>query len=132
MAQYTAHHTGKRIDAARDCATMAITLPAWKESLSPPSRTVFARNIGLTIEPCRRRTSIPNPSRSTQNRGLSPTLKCIVIDGRPAFVSSTIFTEAVEARNIEVGVLMRSPIVAERLVAFFSGLISTAVAKRVL
>ena len=47
MAQYTAHHTGKRIDAARDCATMAITLPAWKESLSPPSRTVFARNIGL-------------------------------------------------------------------------------------
>jgi len=99
MAQYTAHHTGKRIDAARDCPTMAITLPAWKESLSPPSRTVFARNIGLTIEPCRRRTSIPNPSRSTQNRGLSPTLKCVVIDGRPAFVSSAIFTEA--GRNSE-------------------------------
>ena len=47
-------------------------------------------------------------------------------------MSSAIFAEAVEARNIEVGVLVRSPIVAERLVAFFSGLISTAVAKRVL
>ena len=26
VAQYTAHHTGKRIDAARDCATTAITV----------------------------------------------------------------------------------------------------------
>jgi phosphatidylserine/phosphatidylglycerophosphate/cardiolipin synthase-like enzyme len=58
--------------------------------------------------------------------------KCVVVDGRTAFVSSANFTEAAQERNIEVGVLVRSPIVAERLVAFFSGLISTGVVKRAL
>ncbi len=58
--------------------------------------------------------------------------KCVVVDGRTAFVSSANFTEAAQERNIEVGVLVRSPIVAERLVAFFSALISTGAAKRAL
>jgi len=38
--------------------------------------------------------------------------------GRTAFVSSANFTEAAQERSIEVGALVRSPIVAERLTNF--------------
>jgi len=58
--------------------------------------------------------------------------KCVVIDGRTAFVSSANFTEAAQERNIEVGVLVRSEIVAERLMNFFAALISTGAVKRAL
>jgi phosphatidylserine/phosphatidylglycerophosphate/cardiolipin synthase-like enzyme len=58
--------------------------------------------------------------------------KCVVIDGRTAFVSSANFTEAAQERNIEVGVLVRSEIVAERLITFFAALISTGAVRRVL
>src|ERR1035441_5495481 len=58
--------------------------------------------------------------------------KCIVVDGQTAFVSSANFTEAAQERNIEVGVLVRSQIIAERLTTFFAALISTGAVKRVL
>ena len=58
--------------------------------------------------------------------------KCVVVDGRTAFVSSANFTEAAQERNIEVGLLVRSEIVAERLIAFFAALISTGAARRAL
>ena len=58
--------------------------------------------------------------------------KCLVVDGRTAFVSSANFTEAAQERNIEVGVLVRSPIVAERLTNFFAPLISTGAVRRAL
>ena len=58
--------------------------------------------------------------------------KCIVVDGRTAFVSSANFTEAAQERNIEVGVLVRSEVFAERLAAFFAALISTGSVKRAL
>jgi phosphatidylserine/phosphatidylglycerophosphate/cardiolipin synthase-like enzyme len=58
--------------------------------------------------------------------------KCVVIDGRTAFVSSANFTEAAQERNIEVGVLVRSQIVAERLTNFFAALISTGAVRRAL
>jgi hypothetical protein len=41
--------------------------------------------------------------------------KCVVIDEETAFVSSANFTEAAQVRNIEVGVLVRSPMFATRL-----------------
>src|SRR4030081_2346559 len=41
--------------------------------------------------------------------------KCVVIDEQTAFVSSANFTEAAQERNIEVGLLVRSEIVAERI-----------------
>ena len=56
--------------------------------------------------------------------------KCVVIDGRTAFVSSANFTEAAQERNIEVGVLVRSEIVAERIINFFAALISTGAVRR--
>jgi phosphatidylserine/phosphatidylglycerophosphate/cardiolipin synthase-like enzyme len=58
--------------------------------------------------------------------------KCVVIDGQVAFVSSANFTEAAQERNIEVGVLVRSQIVAERLINFFTALISTGAVRRAL
>ncbi|MCZ2157101.1 MAG: phospholipase D-like domain-containing protein [Bryobacterales bacterium] len=57
--------------------------------------------------------------------------KCIVIDGRTSFVSSANFTEAAQERNIEVGVLIRSEVVASRLIGFFTALISSGATKRV-
>ena len=57
--------------------------------------------------------------------------KCVVVDGKTSFVSSANFTEAAQERNIEVGVLVRSQIVAERLTGFFATLVSTGAVKRV-
>lgn len=48
--------------------------------------------------------------------------KCVVVDGHSVFVSSANFTEAGHQRNIEVGVLIHSPVVAERLVRFFDSM----------
>jgi phosphatidylserine/phosphatidylglycerophosphate/cardiolipin synthase-like enzyme len=45
--------------------------------------------------------------------------KCIVIDQEVAFVSSANFTEAAQTKNIEVGVLIRSPAFARRLAEHF-------------
>jgi hypothetical protein len=44
--------------------------------------------------------------------------KCIVVDSFEVFVSSTNFTEAAQERNIEVGLRLHSPVVAERIARF--------------
>jgi hypothetical protein len=49
--------------------------------------------------------------------------KCIVVDDDRVFVSSANFTEAAQQRNIEVGLLLQSRVVAERLCRFFDALI---------
>jgi phosphatidylserine/phosphatidylglycerophosphate/cardiolipin synthase-like enzyme len=48
--------------------------------------------------------------------------KCVVVDARWVFVTSANFTEAAQARNIEVGVLLDHPALAQSLVAQFQGL----------
>lgn len=48
--------------------------------------------------------------------------KCVVADCRDVFVSSANFTEAAQERNIEVGLLLHSVSVAERLNRFFDTL----------
>src|SRR5437660_7614711 len=50
--------------------------------------------------------------------------KCIVVDNRSVFVSSANFTEAAQERNLEVGLLIRSASVADRLTRFFDTLFS--------
>ena len=50
--------------------------------------------------------------------------KCIVIDRKTVFVSSANFTEAAQERNLEVGLLIRSATLAERLEGHFDGLIA--------
>lgn len=48
--------------------------------------------------------------------------KCIVLDQEQVFVSSANFTEAGQDRNIEVGLLVRSSVLSERLTRFFEAL----------
>ena len=55
--------------------------------------------------------------------------KCVVVDGQVAFVSSANFTEAAQERNIEVGVLLQVPAVAEQLTRHFAALIEAGVLK---
>jgi phosphatidylserine/phosphatidylglycerophosphate/cardiolipin synthase-like enzyme len=49
--------------------------------------------------------------------------KCVVIDGEAAFVSSANFTEAAHERNVEVGVLIRSPLLAQRITRHFDAML---------
>jgi hypothetical protein len=50
--------------------------------------------------------------------------KCIVVDGRDVFISSANFTEAAHNRNLEVGLLIRSPWLASNLTAHFDTLVA--------
>jgi phosphatidylserine/phosphatidylglycerophosphate/cardiolipin synthase-like enzyme len=50
--------------------------------------------------------------------------KCVVVDGQTVFVSSANFTEAAHERNIEIGILLRSKLLAERIVRYFDVLVS--------
>lgn len=53
--------------------------------------------------------------------------KCVVVDRRVALVSSANFTEAAQERNIEVGVLLRVPTLAEQLARHFGALMEAGV-----
>lgn len=52
--------------------------------------------------------------------------KCVIADGRDVFVSSANFTEAAQERNVEVGLLLHSVSVAEKLTRFFDRLSESA------
>lgn len=45
--------------------------------------------------------------------------KYVVIDTRDVFVSSANFTEAAQERNVELGLLLKSPQTAARIMRFF-------------
>ena len=53
--------------------------------------------------------------------------KCIILDETQLFVSSANFTEAAQNRNVELGVLLNSPILASQAAAFLSELVSSRV-----
>ena len=56
--------------------------------------------------------------------------KCVVIDGREALVTSANFTEAAQERNIELGLLVNSPSVADRIEKHFLFLIRNGLLRR--
>ena len=56
---------------------------------------------------------------------VSPHAKCIAVDDQEVFVSSANFTEAAQERNIEVGLLVRSVVLSERLTRFFEALVDS-------
>lgn len=58
--------------------------------------------------------------------------KCVVADLHAAFVSSANFTEAAQVRNIEVGVLIQSKHLAEKLARHFQSLAETGALKPLL
>lgn len=49
--------------------------------------------------------------------------KCVVVDGEVVFVSSANFTEAAQERNVEVGVLVRSALLADRITRHFDAML---------
>ena len=56
--------------------------------------------------------------------------KCVVVDRRVALVTSANFTEAAHERNIEAGVVVRSPRFAARLADHFDGLVEAGLVRR--
>ncbi|HUY32601.1 MAG TPA: DISARM system phospholipase D-like protein DrmC [Pirellulales bacterium] len=58
--------------------------------------------------------------------------KCIVVDREAVFVSSANFTEAAQERNIEVGLLVRSAVLADQIVRHFEVLLASTLLHRVL
>jgi phosphatidylserine/phosphatidylglycerophosphate/cardiolipin synthase-like enzyme len=67
----------------------------------------------------------PRSLETVVTRRASLHAKCVVVDKERAFVSSTIFTEAAQTKNIDVGVLIRSPAFARRLAENLEILAST-------
>lgn len=63
-----------------------------------------------------------DPQALDRAAGTSLHAKCVVADERWAFVTSANFTEAAQRRNIEVGVLLDHPALAQALCAQFQGL----------
>jgi len=105
---------------------------------SAPSELVreFAHRFRTSQWPSDR----PLPQVFFDPRSLSPEpgktasihAKCVVIDGFDLFVSSANFTEAAQQRNIEVGLRLRSSVVAGRVVRFFGSLVASGHFERVI
>ena len=65
--------------------------------------------------------------RSLQIGGISRSslhAKCVVIDGTVALVTSANFTEAAQERNIELGLYIKSPVIAGQIEAHFRSLMA--------
>lgn len=58
--------------------------------------------------------------------------KCVIVDGKAALVSSANFTEAAQERNIEVGILIRSPAIGGALKRHFESLLEAGVFSRII
>lgn len=74
-------------------------------------------------EGCRLPDVYYDPRSSEREKRSSLHAKCIVVDKKIAFVSSANFTNAGQERNIEVGVLLRTPMIAQQLANHFEKLI---------
>jgi hypothetical protein len=59
-------------------------------------------------------------------------LVAIVVDGKAVFISSANFTEAAQERNIEMGLLVRSRWLAERVTRHFETLLLAGLLERAL
>ena len=59
-----------------------------------------------------------------QRAALHAKLKCVVVDRQRVFVSSANFTEAAQERNIEVGLLIQSGWLAERIAGHFEAMVA--------
>jgi phosphatidylserine/phosphatidylglycerophosphate/cardiolipin synthase-like enzyme len=78
---------------------------------------------------------LPNIYYDPETRKLGPErcslhAKCVVVDDRWAFVTSANFTEAAQKRNIEAGIVLDHPRIAQALVARFEALRESGVFRR--
>jgi phosphatidylserine/phosphatidylglycerophosphate/cardiolipin synthase-like enzyme len=51
--------------------------------------------------------------------------KCILIDDEELFVTSANFTDAAQHRNVEVGLLVKSSVIADQATRFFESLMKS-------
>ncbi len=65
----------------------------------------------------------PRSLRPTGSATSALHAKCVVIDGKEALVTSANFTEAAQQRNIELGLTVRSGVIAHRIEEHFRSLI---------
>ena len=86
----------------------------------------FARDFIDNEWPGKRKPAVFYDPRSLHGSETSRSAlhaKCVIVDGREALVTSANFTEAAQERNIELGLLVDSAPVAERIERHFRGLI---------
>ena len=63
-------------------------------------------------------------------RPVSLHAKCVILDERELFISSANFTEAAHNRNIELGVLLTSKLLAGQVASFFNELVREGICIR--
>ena len=96
-------------------------------SLSSQIVRRFAANFVENEWPGTRLPRLFYDPRSLQVGGISRSslhAKCVVIDGTEALVTSANFTEAAQVRNIELGLQIKSPVIARQIEDHFRSLIS--------
>jgi phosphatidylserine/phosphatidylglycerophosphate/cardiolipin synthase-like enzyme len=99
----------------------------------PRSCSASPRGSGCRSGPARGCPEIYyDPRALGRSDGRRATLhaKCIVVDRTQVFVPSANFTEAAQEGNIELGVIIRSRLLASRLADHFEGLIAAGLLKR--
>lgn len=67
-----------------------------------------------------------------RNKAGSLHAKCVVVDSERVFISSANFTEAAQERNIEVGLVLDSPSLANRVEGFFEQMVRARVLQKLL
>ena len=86
----------------------------------------FARNFVEHEWPGQRLPRVYFDPRSLTDHGAGRSAlhsKCVVIDGNRALVTSANFTEAAQERNMELGLLVRTPEIASQIEEHFDSLI---------
>jgi phosphatidylserine/phosphatidylglycerophosphate/cardiolipin synthase-like enzyme len=117
--------------------TFIVDLTHRREASNQPLSLVaqsFAANFQKKHWPGQRAPEIwhdPRGFAAVESGGGVLHAKTVIVDRKTAFITSANFTGAAQSRNIEAGILLRQPRTAARLHAYFSGLIATAVLRRV-
>ena len=118
-----------RLDADESLeATLCLEVRREQTNTSLDSQVIgrFARNFIEKEWPGTRLPRLYYDPRSLAHAGPVHSAlhaKCVVIDGREALVTSANFTEAAQERNIELGLLVNSPVVAGQIEEHFYSLI---------
>jgi phosphatidylserine/phosphatidylglycerophosphate/cardiolipin synthase-like enzyme len=71
----------------------------------------------------------PRSLKTNPTERASMHAKCVVVDRKTAFITSANLTDAAQRKNIELGVLVEHPPLAQRTVEYFEGLIQKGMLK---
>ena len=100
--------------------------PPGSTSIDSQVVEAFARDFAENEWPGKRKPAVfydPRSLQASETARSALHAKCVVVDGREALVTSANFTEAAQERNIELGVLVKHPGVAQRIEDHFHALI---------